>query len=85
MSSVKPEQASLLHTIITSLKYKFVLHLLKEDGRSRSVTVYNDIIKFFNTYYYKIPVYTVEVVISNQSELEAKGGEVEQFFSDNVF
>ena len=66
MSSIKPEQASLLHTIITSLKYKFVLHLLKEDGRSRSVTVYNDIIKFFNNN--KIPVYTVEVVISNQSE-----------------
>ena len=55
MSSIKPEQVSLLFTIITSLKYKFVLHLLKEDGRNRSVSVYNDIIKFFNTYYYKIP------------------------------
>ena len=33
------EQASLF-TIITSLKYKFVLHLLKEDGLNRSVLVY---------------------------------------------
>ena len=29
MSSVKPEEASLLFTILTSLKYKFVLHLLR--------------------------------------------------------
>ena len=54
MSSIKPEQASLFFKIITSLKYKFVLHLLKEDEPNRSVSVYNDIIKFFNTYYYKI-------------------------------
>ena len=85
MSSIKPEQASLLFTIITSLKYKFVLHLLKEDGRNRSVSVYNDIIKFFNTYYYKIPVHTVELVIFNQTELEAEGTAVEQLFSDSVF
>ena len=85
MSSIKPEQASLLFTIITSLKYKFVLHLLKVGGHNRSVSVYNDIIKFFNTYYYKIPVYTVEVVISNQSELEAEERAVEQLFSDSVF
>ena len=39
MSSVKSEQVSLF-TIITSLKYKFVLHLLKEDGLSPSVLVY---------------------------------------------
>ena len=71
MSSIKPEQASLLFTITTSLKYKFVLHLLKEDGRNRLVSLYNDIINFFNTYYYKIPVYIVEVVIFNQTELEA--------------
>ena len=37
--SIKIEQASLF-TIITSLKYKFVLHLLKEDGLNRSVLVY---------------------------------------------
>ena len=61
------------------------MHLLKEDGRNRSVSVYNDIIKFFNTYYYKIPVYTVEVVISNQTELEAEGRVIEQLFSDSVF
>ena len=34
-------------TIITSLKYKFVLCLLKKDERNRSVSVNNDIIKFF--------------------------------------
>ena len=39
ISSIKSEQASLF-TIITSLKYKFVLHLLKEDGLNRSVLVY---------------------------------------------
>ena len=39
ISSTKSEQASLF-TIITSLKYKFVLHLLKEDGLNRSVLVY---------------------------------------------
>ena len=85
MSSIKPEQASFLFTIITSLKYKFVLHLLREDRSNRSVSVYNDIIKLFNTYYYKIPVYTVEAVISNQTELEAEGREIEQLFSDSVF
>ena len=45
----------------------------------------NDIIKVFNTYYYKIPMYTVEVVISNQTELEAEGRVVEQLFSDSGF
>ena len=85
MSSIKPEQASLLFTIIASLKCKFVLHLLKEDERNRSVSVYNDIIKFFITYYYEIPVYTVEVVISNQIEFEAEGRAVEQLFSDSVY
>ena len=85
ISSIKPEQAPLLFTIITYLKHKFVLHLLKEDGRNRSVSVYNDIIKIFNTYYYKIPVYTVEVVVSNQTELEAEGRAVEQLFSDSAF
>ena len=80
VSSIKTEQASLLFTTITSLKYKLVLHLLKEDGRNRSDSVYNDIIKFFNTYYYKIPVYTVEVVTFNQTELEAEGRVVEQLF-----
>ena len=84
MSSIKTEQASLLFSIITSLKYKFVLHLLKEDGRNRSVAVYKRHIKFFNTYYYKIPVYTVEAVISNQTEQEAEGRMVEQLFSDTV-
>ena len=39
ISSIKSEQASLF-TVITSLKYKFVLHLLKEDGLNRSVLVY---------------------------------------------
>ena len=39
ISSIKSEQASLF-TIITSLKYKFVLHLLKEDGLNRSALVY---------------------------------------------
>ena len=38
MSSNKSEQASLF-TVITHLKYKFVLHLLKEDGRNRSISV----------------------------------------------
>ena len=84
MSTIKPEQVSLLFTIIAFLKCKFVLHLLKEDGRNRSVSVYNNIIKFFSTYY-KIPVYTVEVAVSNQTELEAEGRAVEQLFSDNVF
>ena len=82
MSSIKPEEASLLFTILTSLKYKFVLHLLREDGCNQSVSVYSDI-KFFNTYYYKIPVYIVEV-ISNQTELEAEGRAVEELFSDSV-
>ena len=53
---------------------------LKEGGRNRSDSVYNDIIKFFNTYYCKIPVYTVEVVTLNQTELEAEGRMVEQLF-----
>ena len=48
MSSINREQASLF-TIITSLKYKFVLCLLKDNERNRLVSVYNDIIKFFNT------------------------------------
>ena len=39
MSSIKSEQASLF-TIITSLKHKFALHLLKEAGLNRSVLVY---------------------------------------------
>ena len=39
MSSIKSEQAPLF-TTITSLKYKFVLHLLKEDELNRSVLVY---------------------------------------------
>ena len=77
MSSVKTGQASLLFTIIISLKYRIFLHLFKDNGHNRSVSVYNDIIKFFNTYYYKIPVYTVEVVISNQTELEGEGRAVE--------
>ena len=47
MSSIKSGQASLF-TIVTSLKYKFVL-CLKEMAEDRSVSVYNDIIKFFNT------------------------------------
>ena len=38
-SSIKSEQASLF-IIITSVKYKFVLHLLKEDGLNRSVLMY---------------------------------------------
>ena len=84
MSSIKPEEASLLFTVLTSLKYKFVLHLLREDGCNQSVSVYSDIIKFFNTYYYKIPVHIVEVVISNQTELEAEGRAVEELFSDSV-
>ena len=54
------------------MKYKFVLCILKEDRRNRSVSVY-DIIKFFSTLYYKMTVYTVEVVISNQTELGAGG------------
>ena len=37
------------------------------------VSVYNDIIKFSNFSYYKVTVYTVEVVISNQTELAARG------------
>ena len=39
ISSINGEQASLL-TTITSLKYKFVLYLLKEDGLNRSDLVY---------------------------------------------
>ena len=39
ISLIKSEQASLF-TIITFLKYKFVVHLLKEDGPNRSVSVY---------------------------------------------
>ena len=35
------------------------------------VSVYNDMSKFFSTY--KVPVYTLEEVISNQTELEAGG------------
>ena len=77
MSSIKPEQNTLLSTTITSLKYKFVLHLLKGDGRNRLVSVYNKIIKFFNTYYY-IPI------ISKQTELEAEGRAAEQFLPDGV-
>ena len=40
-------------TSITSLKYKFVMHLLKEDGRNRSVSVYHEIIKFLISYFLK--------------------------------
>ena len=38
-SSIKSEQAYLF-IIIISAKYKFVLHLLKEDGLSQSVLMY---------------------------------------------
>ena len=71
MITIKSDRASLF-TIIASLKYKSILCLLKEDGRNRSVSVYNDVIKILqylilqNT---SVPVYTVEVVISNQTEL----------------
>ena len=34
----------------------------------------HNVIKFFNTSYCKVPLYTVEVVISNQTELGARGG-----------
>ena len=44
----KSKQGSLF-AVITSSKYKFVLCFLKEDERNRSVSVYHDIIKFFNT------------------------------------
>ena len=40
-------------------------------------SVYN-VIKFFNTSYCKVPLYTVEVVISNQTELGARGGEFDR-------
>ena len=43
MSSIKSEQASLF-AIITSLKYEFVLHLLKEGGRNRLFSVYQLVI-----------------------------------------
>ena len=47
----------------------------------KSVSLYSNIIKFFNTQYYRIPVYTVEVVISNQTELGAGGrGWLNNFF-----
>ena len=46
MSSVKSEQASLF-IIKTSLK--FALCLLKENECNRSVSVYNETKKFFNT------------------------------------
>ena len=52
MSSIKSEQATLL-TIITSLKYKFVFHLLKEDGRNRSVSVYHFVIFKTLRYYFE--------------------------------
>ena len=39
ISSIKSEQTSLF-TITTSLKYKFVSHLLKEDGLDLSVLAY---------------------------------------------
>ena len=37
----------------------------------------------FNSWYYKLPVYTVEVVISIQTEMAAEHGErvIEQLFS----
>ena len=69
MSSIKNEQPSLLFTITNSLKYKFILHLLKEDVLKGPVSVYSDITKLFSTYHYKIPAYTAELVISNQTEL----------------
>ena len=84
MSSIKTDQAFLLFTIITSLKYKFVLRLLKEDGCNRSVSVYNNIMKSFSSYYYEIYVCTVEVVVSNQTELEPEGKVVKQLSSDSV-
>ena len=43
MSSVKSDLA-FLFTIITSLKYKYILHLLKEDGLNQSVLVYQFVI-----------------------------------------
>ena len=52
MSSIKSEQATLF-TIIISLKYKFVLHLLKEDGRDRSVSVYHFVIFKTIRYYFE--------------------------------
>ena len=41
-------------------------------------------ITFFKTYFYKISMCTVEVVMSNQTKLEAEGRAVEQLFSDSV-
>ena len=45
-----------------------ILHLLNEDVGNRSVSVYTDSIKLFNTYYYKIPVWNADVGVSNQTE-----------------
>ena len=42
-SSIKSDEASLF-TIITSLKHKFALYLLKVDERNRSVLVYQFVI-----------------------------------------
>ena len=71
MITIKSDGASLF-TIIASLKYKSILCLLKEDGRNQSVSVYNDVIKILQYLILQntcVPVYTVEVVISNQTEL----------------
>ena len=63
-----------LKYVITSTKCKFVLCLLKEDGRNRSISIYNDVINFFNTSYLKyIVCTTVEIFISNRTELGARG------------
>ena len=52
MNSIKSEQASLF-TITTFLKYNFVSQLLKEDGRNRSVSVYQFVILKSLSYCFK--------------------------------
>ena len=51
MTSVKSEQASF--NMLTSLKYKFVLHLLKGDRHNQSVPVYRFLMFKPLSYYFK--------------------------------
>ena len=70
-----------IYNVITSIKYKFALPLLEEDGRNWWVAAR----KSFNTWYYKIPVYTVEVVISIRGWEVGEGeGWLNDFISDSV-
>ena len=62
---------------ITKELYKKATQFHRTFHRLKITNSYNDIIKVLNTSYYKIHMYTLEVVISNQTDLKAGGRVVE--------